>query len=269
MIPRFCVLLLLISTSCVSLQPPKAAAGWELQWEDAFAQQGAPDAGKWSFAGRKSPDWACYCADTAATTYVKNGKLHLKGIVNRDPADTARYKTGCIQTRDKFVFKYGKIEVRARLGKGKGSWPAIWLMPQESKYGGWPDSGEIDIMEHLNRDTIVYQTLHSHHIDKQQQKKNPVYFATVPFKEGKYNVFGLEWYPDRLDFFINGQKTFTYPKLVHADSRQWPFDQEYYIILNQALGGSWVGAVEDNDLPVQMTVDWVRVYRKRELPPAR
>lgn len=99
-------------------------------------------------------------------------------------------------------------------------------------------------------------------IDKQKQKNNPVYFATTVFKEGKFNIFGLEWYPDRLDFFVNGRKTFSYPRLARADSRQWPFDQPYYIILNQALGGNWAGAIDERDLPVQMEVDWVRVYQK-------
>lgn len=260
---RVFFVLSLFAGSCIS--PPRQAASgeWVLKWEDDFEQQGPPDPAKWSFAGRKSPDWACYCADTTATAFVQNGQLHVRGIRNRDPGDTARYKTGCIQTKDKFSFRYGKIEVKARLSKGKGSWPAIWLMPQHSKYGGWPDSGEIDIMEQLNRDTIVYQTLHSHHVDKQQQKKNPVYSATAGFIQDEYNIYGLEWYPDRLDFFVNGRKTLSYPKLAGADFRQWPFDQEYYIILNQALGGNWVGTVQDEDLPVQMQVDWVRVYQQR------
>lgn len=261
MIVRISIFLLLFSTGCSLLYPQKKAGGWQLLWEDEFRQPGRPDPEKWAFAGRKSPDWACYCADTLATAYVKNGLLYLKGIKNQDPADTAAYKTGCLQTRDKFSFQYGRIEVKARLSKGKGSWPAIWLMPQHSKYGGWPDSGEIDIMEHLNRDTIIYQTLHSHYIDKQKQKTNPVYFNKAPFQEGEFNIFGLEWYPDRLDFFVNGRKTFSYPKTAQADFRQWPFDQPYYLILNQALGGSWVGTIDDRDLPVQMEVDWVRVYR--------
>jgi beta-glucanase (GH16 family) len=260
----FWAFLLIICTSCTSLPQKGAASDWVLKWEEEFEKDGAPDSAKWSFAGRRSPDWACYCADNPATTFIKDGQLYLRGMLNEDPADTAKYQTACIHTKNKFAFRYGKVEVRAKLSKGKGSWPAIWLMPQDSRYGGWPDSGEIDIMEHLNTDTLFYQTLHSHYIDKQNQKKNPVYFATAPFKEGEYNVFGIEWYPDRLDFFVNHQKTFTYPKLENADYRQWPFDQEYYLILNQALGGNWVGTIKDEDLPVQMLVDWVRVYQKSE-----
>ncbi|MCJ8165708.1 glycoside hydrolase family 16 protein [Pontibacter sp. E15-1] len=240
----------------------REAENWALVWADEFEKDGVPDPAKWGFASRKSADWACYCADTLATTFVKDGTLYLRGILSQDKADTVKYKTACIQTKDKFSFRYGKVEVRAKLSKGKGSWPAIWLMPQHARYGGWPTSGEIDIMEHLNHDSIIYQTLHSHYIDRMQQKTNPVYFATAPLAVEEYNTYGLEWYPDRLDFFVNGQKTFTYPKIENADSRQWPFDENFFIILDQALGGNWVGTINDKDLPVQMEVDWVRVYQQ-------
>jgi len=236
---------------------------WDLIWQDEFNYEGKPDAKKWSFAPRKPVDWACYCADNDATRYVKNGKLHLRGVLNTKPEDTVKYNTGCIRTTDKFSFKYGKIEVRAKLDKGKGSWPAIWMMPQDPQYGGWPHSGEIDIMEQLNYDTIVYQTLHSNYVDIQEKKAVPKYFKTVPYKVNAYNVYGLEWYPDRLEFYLNGEKTFTYPKIENADSKQWPFDQEFFIILDQALGGNWVGSIKDEDLPVEMLVDWVRVYQEK------
>ena len=235
---------------------------WELIWQEEFNYEGEPDPEKWSFAPRQSSDWACYCADNDSTRYVKNGNLHLRGIINTRPGDSAKYNTGCIRTTDKFSFKYGKIEVRAKLDQGKGSWPAIWMMPQDPKYGGWPHSGEIDIMEQLNSDSIVYQTLHSNYIDVQQKKEDPLYYTTAPYKVDEFNVYGVEWYPDRLEFFVNGRKTFTYPRIINADSKQWPFDQEFFIILDQALGGSWVGSIKDEDLPMEMLVDWVRVYQE-------
>ena len=241
-----------------------ASPDWELVWSDEFEQDGTPDDDKWEFSGRGNPDWARYCADNSETRYIKDGKLHLRGVVNSDASDPAPYQTGCIQTRDRFSFKYGKLEVKAKLSKGKGSWPAIWLMPQDPQYGGWPHSGEIDVMEHLNYDSIVYQTLHTNHIDVQGKKEEPLYFHTPTFKEDDYNVFGMEWFPDRLDFFVNGEKTFSYPKVENADWKQWPFDQEFYIILDQALGGSWVGTIKDEDLPVEMVVDWVRVYQEND-----
>ena len=116
-------------------------------------------------------------------------------MLSRDQTDSVKYQTGCIESKGKFSFKYGKVEVRAKLSKGKGSWPAIWLMPEKSIYGGWPNSGEIDIMEHLNADTIVYQTIHSNYVDVQQKKKDPLYAITAPFHVDQYNVYGLEWFP--------------------------------------------------------------------------
>lgn len=228
-------------------------------WSDEFNQDGIPDNSKWTFTSQGTSDWNRYCVADTATVVVRSGRLLLKG--KHDPV-LGKYKTGGIQSKGKFSFKYGKVEVCARLGKGKGSWPAIWMMPEKSVYGGWPKSGEIDIMEHLNFDAYVYQTLHSDYIDVRNIKNDPKYYSTSSFHVGDFNVYGMEWYPNRLEFFINGMKTFTYPKVEGEGFSQWPFDQEFYLILNQALGGNWVGAIVDIDLPVQMEVDWVRVFQK-------
>lgn len=134
-------------------------------------------------------------------------------------------------------------------------------MPENSMYGSWPYSGEIDIMEHLNLDDFIYQTVHNEYIDVYQEKNNPLYSNTVKCDVDEFNTFGLEWYPDRLVFLLNDVRTFSYSRLLNASSSQWPFDQSFYIILNQALDGTWAGTVDDNHLPVTMQVDWVRVYQ--------
>lgn len=235
---------------------------WKLVWQDEFSISGKPDTAKWRAAPRRKPDWACYCFDDTTTAVVHNGTLLLKGIKSEAGTDTTQFQTGCIDTKGKFSFLYGKLEVRAKLPQGGGSWPAIWLMPQDNKYGDWPRSGEIDVMEHLNFDTIFYQTLHSSYIDQLNKKDFPKYFATTAFEVGAFNVFGMEWYADRIDFFINGRKTFSYPKIKEDDTAaQWPFDQPFYIILNQALGGKWPGPVNEAHLPQQFEIDYVRVYQ--------
>ncbi len=255
---RLFVCLLFLSQLLFSSSAKSQKTGWKLIWSDEFSTDGKPDPGKWSFSGRGKADWKCYCADDTATALVKDGFLYLGGILSKDASDTAKYKTGCIQTKGKFSFKYGKLEVRAKLSQGQGSWPAIWLLGENGK---WPDNGEIDVMEHLNFDTIFYQTMHSYYIDVLKHKDDPKYFTTAPFKVGEFNTFGMEWYPDRIDLFINGQKTFSYPKISNdTTGKQWPFDQPFYIILDQALGGNWPGPVNNNDLPQTMIVDWVRVY---------
>ena len=237
-------------------------SNWKLVWQDEFSVDGKPDAQKWRAAPRGKPDWACYCFDDTATAVVRNGVLLLKGIKATPGKDTTTFQTGCLDTKGLFSFLYGKLEVRAKLPQGSGSWPAIWLMPQESKYGGWPRSGEIDVMEHLNFDTVFYQTLHSSYIDQLNKKEDPKYFAKPAFNVGAFNVFGMEWYADRIDFFVNGRKTFSYPKIAgDSTATQWPFDQPFYIILNQALGGNWPGPVHEAHLPQQFEIDYVRVYQ--------
>ncbi|PTN06292.1 glycoside hydrolase family 16 protein [Mangrovibacterium marinum] len=261
---RLCRLLLLLFGLIVfgPVHGQVIKSDWKLVWSDEFQGDGQPDENWWSFSGRKSADWACYCSDDLQNAELINGMLHLRGTPNTNTADTIPYRTGCISTKGKFSFRYGKVEVRARLGKGQGSWPAIWLMPEKSVYGSWPRSGEIDIVEQLNFDTIVYQTVHTEYVDVLKQKDNPKYFSTASFKPEEFNVFSLEWYPDRLDFFVNGSQTFSYPKVDGLGVAQWPFDQQFYIILDQALGGSWAGPVNSDHLPVEMQVDWVRVYQK-------
>lgn len=242
------------------ISPDTVDVRWALIWQDEFPEDGAPDSSKWSFTGRGSSPWNCYCADDPATAVVRNGRLYLSGIVSRQAADTAPYLTGCIETKHKFSFKYGKVEVRAKVPKAQGSWPAIWLMPEESVYGGWPRSGEIDVMEHLNHDSIFYQTVHSGYTYIEKHTQNPPHGGKAPLDRDAFNVYGMEWYPDRMDFFINGIKTFTYPKLQDGPASQWPFDQPFYLILDQALGG-WPGEIKNEDLPATMIVDWVKVYR--------
>lgn len=235
---------------------------WQLIWQDQFSKDGKPDTSKWSFTGRGKSAWNCYCTDDPTTAIVKNGQLYLSGIVSIDPADTASYQTGCIETKHKFSFKYGKLEVRAKVPQAQGSWPAIWLMPENSIYGGWPKSGEIDVMEHLNHDSLFYQTVHSYYTHMLHHVNNPKHGGIAPIDPGKFNVYGMEWYPDRMDFLINGKKTFSYSRIDNDTTKtQWPFDQPFYIILDQALGG-WPGKIKNDELPATMIVDWVKVFKR-------
>lgn len=230
---------------------------WKLLWEENFNVDGPVNPLKWTLVEKGNPDWCKYMSPTNDMAFVQNGNLILKGIKTAEG-----YKTSGVQSQNKFSFKYGKVEVRAKLSVGKGTWPAIWMMPQESVFGGWPKSGEIDIMEHLNNDNNIYQVVHSHYVDNLGNKTNPNYVATPQYLVGEFNTFGIEWFPHKIDFLINGKVTFTYPKVasIPADQLQWPFDQSFYIILNLAMGGSWGGPVDDNILPVQTEIDYVKVY---------
>lgn len=233
---------------------------WELVWMDDFEQDGFLDTTKWSKIPRGLSDWNNYMSSRDDLYQVKDGCLILHGVENDNPeADTARYLTGGVWTKNKFSVKYGKVEIRARLGEAVGAWPAFWMLSQDEKYGPYPKNGEVDIMEHLNYDSVVYQTIHSHYTLELKQDI-PQRYTTAAIDRQGYNTYGVEYYPDRIVFSVNGIPTLTYPKIETSMEGQFPFDQAYFLILDMQLGGSWVGAVDPSTLPVKMEIDWVKVW---------
>lgn len=233
---------------------------WTLIWEDDFAEE-LLDTTKWNVIKRNRADWGNYMSGHEDCIWVKDGQLFLRGIVNPDLSlDTARYLTGGVNTKGKFAYQYGKVEIRAKLENATGAWPAMWMLADEPKYGAYPRNGEIDLMEHLNYEDQIYQTVHSYYTLELKEKTNPPYYETTHLETEEYNVYGMEWYPDKLVFTLNGAETFVYPRVEGVDPTQWPFDQPFYLMIDMQLGGSWVGEVDPADLPVQMIVDWVRVY---------
>ncbi|MGW9687048.1 glycoside hydrolase family 16 protein [Flagellimonas sp. 2504JD1-5] len=243
-------------------KPYRTDRDWKVVWEDHFITP-ILDENKWTKIPQGKADWNDQMTDKDARCFDwKDGKLHLNGIKNTDSlTDSRTYLTGGIYTKGKFAFQYGKIEIRAKLESAQGAWPAMWMLSEQNKYGAYPRNGEIDIMEHLNFDDIFYQTTHSYYTLELKQKDNPPYYATTSFNKNEFNTFGLEWYPDKLVYTLNGTPTFTYPKVDGVDATQWPFDQPFYILIDQQLGGSWVGDVNLEQLPVRMIIDWVKVYQ--------
>ncbi len=261
----FCVFICLFSIGCSSVKNQTSSnkkEGWTLVWEDTFDTPDFLDPNKWSLIKRNKADWGNYMSDQEDCLKIKDGKLFLRGINNPDLSkDTVPYLTGGVTTKGKFAFQYGKIEIRAKLEQAKGAWPALWMLADEPKYGDYPRNGEIDLMEHLNFENKVYQTIHSYYT-LELKKELPQRYTTVSVNPEEYNTYGMEWFPERLVFTVNGEETLTYPKLTNVDSSQWPFDQSFYIMLDMQLGGSWVGEIDSKDLPVQMIIDWVRVYKE-------
>lgn len=232
---------------------------WKIIWEDNFDSTEI-DSTKWTKIPRNKADWGNYMTDANECYEIKEGKLFLKGINNPDTStDTVPFLTGGVYTKNKFAFQYGKIEIHASLESAQGSWPAIWMLAQQNKYGTYPKNGEIDLMEHLNFENIIYQTTHSYYTLELKQKDNPPHYGTTKVDVNEFNTYGLEWYPDKLVFTLNGVNTFTYPKVEGVDPSQWPYDQPFYILIDQQLGGSWVGQINPKDLPVQMIIDWIKV----------
>ena len=232
---------------------------WKLVWEENFEQTDYFDSTVWSKIPRGGSDWNRHMSDFDSCYAMKNGKLVLRGLVNHSlENDTAPVITGGVYSKGKKQFQNGRLEINARLNGARGAWPAFWLLPENAK---WPNGGEIDIMERLNNDSIAYQTVHSH------------YTYTLGIKEPKngsiglinrddFNTYAVELYPDSLSFYINNVHTFTYPRIETDKEGQFPFNRPFYLLLDMQLGGTWVGKVNMEDLPVEMEIDWVRFYQK-------
>lgn len=230
-----------------------------LQWEENFNQTGSFDETRWSKIPRGVADWNKYMSDFDSLYAMRDGKLVLRGIKNTSlPGDTARYLTGGVYSKGKVSFGLGRIEVRAKLNGAKGAWPAFWMLPEnaESLAGG-----EIDIMERLSFDTFAYQTVHTH-FTYTLKIKEPRQSATGTINPADFNTYAVEKYADSLVLYINNKRTFSYPRIQTDKEGQFPFDRHnHYLLLDMQLGGSWVGEVEPNDLPVEMEIDWVRYYK--------
>lgn len=236
---------------------------WALEWQDDF-DNNAIDEEVWSriepLQGN-NPDWRKNISTYDGCFDFRDGNIILKGIKNpgKDVSgDDRTYLCGGITSSDKKFFKNGRIEIKAKMGSARGAWPALWMMPKD-KSAGWPGCGEIDIMEHLNYDGIVYQTLHSNYTYN-VSKTNPISSVTKSVNVGEYNIYGVELGLDTLRMLLNDKVSFTYYRNGAQD--QFPFDKEFYLKLDMQLGGSWVGNVTGEGLPVEMAIDWVKFYKK-------
>ena len=241
--------------------------GYELAWNDEFDQENGsmPDVSKWRFenkpAGWVNHELQTYVAGGARngvkTAWVEDGALNIRAIREGSDIISARMYSQKSWT-------YGYMEAAIWLPKGKGTWPAFWMMPDDFSRG-WPGCGEIDIMEevgyHANyTSSSIHCKKYYHAIGT--QKTHEQYTAGA---ESGYHVYALEWTPDALMFYVDGKLHFTYSNDKAGDDDTWPFNKNFYLILNLAWGGDWGGSqgVDENALPCTMKVDYVRVFKKK------
>ena len=252
-----CALMLLAAALGVAAHAGPPA--WKLRYTEDFNGKSLNKSlwARISGTADSGADWQRNISTLPDLVEVKNGALVLKGVRNEDAASDPRsVLAGGVTTKNRFCMKYGKVEARVRLESAKGAWPAIWMMPQKP-VGTWPYCGEIDILERLNYDGFVYQTVHS--AWTQSNPGNPPNMAKGAIKPNEWNIFALEWTPDRIVWRVNGKKTHSYERI--GDSRErWPWDVPFYLMIDMQLGGTWVGAVDESTLPVAMYVDWVKFY---------
>lgn len=245
--------------------------GYQLVWEEQF-QRASLNLEDWNIElhepGWVNNEWQEYINSTE-NIYVKDGKLCLRAVKTVDKDGKAYYTSGRISTQYKHDFTYGIFEARLKVPKGQGFLPAFWLMTtDEEEYGQWPRCGEIDIMEVLGQETeTLYGTIHYGIPHKQGQGK---YALPQGGFADDFHTFQLEWEPGKLSWYVDGELYYTENEWYCAREEQGeipfpaPFNHPFYIILNLAVGGSWVGYPDDTtdfDNAV-FEIDYVKVYQK-------
>ncbi len=231
---------------------------YQLIWEDNFSGN-TLNPNNWSYqigaGGWGNNELQSY---TSNNTNVTNGVLQ---IIAENPSNNT-YTSSRIRTKDLADFKYGKLEARIKLPEGQGIWPAFWMMPTDNVYGGWPSSGEIDIMEYLGHQTSTsYATCHFGNSPTDKgQLGNSYNLPTGEFSDD-FHLFGIEWEENNMKWFLDGI-------LIHEINSpdvapyNYPFNERFHFILNVAVGGNWPGNPDPTTVfPQTMEVDYVRVYQ--------
>ncbi len=260
----FLVLLGLITISADTSSLKAQENEWQLVFSDEFNQPNGsqPDPAKWSRHRRGTSTWSRWISDSKDVVYVKNGRLVCRAIPNRsEPADTAKMLTGAINTKGKFSFKYGKVEVRMRTNLQQGNFPAAWMVPQSNVKLPY---AEIDIMESFGTKAEATHTIHSQ-LTQDNKKHGESNFFRIPLNLMKWHVYGVEWDKEKVVWTVDGKTTGVYRKSNRPEKLskgQWTFDVPFYLILNQSLGRD-----NSNNSPIvnetyETQFDWIRVYQR-------
>lgn len=287
------------------LATPAAAAensGWTLVWSDEFDAKGI-DRSKWGFDvdcwGGGNEEHQCY-TKSARNAGIEDGKLvitaryervtgpalpeHLRRTSATPEAEATRdISSARLSTKGKASWRYGKVEVRAKLPQGQGTWPAIWMLPEKDRYGSWAASGEIDILEAVNlgvpcakcpggRENTILGTLHFGGKWPNNQHKGEEVAMPAVLDDG-FHTYAIEWQPDRIAWLFDGKvyavRTADEWSTTGSKTRGAPFDQPFHLILNLAIGGKLaetrgLGGVRLDGYPKRMEIDWVRVWQQPE-----
>lgn len=241
---------------------------WQLVWWDEFDQPGAPDANRWTpeVGYIRNNEAQYYTANRSENARVEDGHLVLEA--RRDQWDGHEYTSASLHTAQTASWTYGRIEVRAKIPTGRGMWPAIWMLGTNIGQVGWPDCGEIDIMENVGYDPrIIHANVHTGAFNHADGTANGgTLEADDPWND--FHTYAIEWYPDRIDFFFDDHRYHRFEK-EGTTNDVWPFDAPQYLILNVAVGGGWGGTqgIDDSIFPQQMRVDYVRVYQQKQAGP--
>jgi beta-glucanase (GH16 family) len=240
---------------------PEPHSGYTLVFADEFGTPGSPDPSRWGYEiGYIANDEKQYYTSRSENVRVEDGQLVIEA--RKELYQGYDYTSARLNTRDRFEFTYGSVEVRAKLPGGRGAWPAIWMLGASIEAVGWPACGEVDIMENVGFDPLrvhasVHTAAYNHRLGTQKTAS-----LTIVDPSLGYHVYAMDWHPDRIEVSVDGRLYFTF-RNEGMGSLTWPFDEPQYLLLNLAIGGSWGGqqGIDDELFPKRLLVDYVRVYQ--------
>lgn len=226
-----------------------------LLWEDQFNVEGAPDASKWTMEIGNNNGWGnneqqYYRAENAV---VEGGNLKI--TAKKETFNGFQYTSARMKTEDKFEFTYGRVEMRAKLPTGGGTWPALWMLGTSYNEGNpWPGAGEIDIMEHVgNNQNVVQSTLH---YPGNFGGNGPHGSTTVPTVSSEFHIYECIWSATKIRFLVDGTEFYSFNNTAST-----PFNADFFLIFNVAMGGNFGGSIDPNFTQSTMEVDYVKVYQ--------
>ncbi len=246
-------------------------SSYQLVWEDHFESERV-DPAKWSVIKGDGCPALCGWGNNEKQHYtgrqenvrIEDGVLILEA--HKEIYDSSRYTSAKLVTKNKGDWKWAKVEIRAKLPAGRGSWPAIWMLPtMDEAKRQWPEDGEIDIVEHVgfNQD-MVYGTIHTGRYNGMYGNQK-VDSMEVAGASDQYHVYGLEWTEEELKWSVDGDIYYTLNR-GDEDKMGWPFNEnKFHLIMNLAVGGHWGGrqGVDETIWPQRLSVDYVKVYQRQ------
>lgn len=234
--------------------------GWKKVWGDEFDTKGLPDPNKWDYEKGlvRNRELQYYTVRRPENARLEDGTLILEA--RKEDFEKASYTAASLITRGRAGWQYGRFVLRAKLPGAVGAWPAFWMLGEDITRVSWPRCGEIDVLEYVGHNPgVVHATVHQAGADgKHVQKGGTIRIADAA---DAFHVYAAEWHPDRLDFFVDDRKYFSY---ANDGKNPWSFDKKFYLLLNLAIGGSWGGqkGVDAAAFPQRYVIDYVRVYQK-------
>ncbi len=279
---RFVIPALFLFSSLATAQTSTAPAGWTLVWSDEFngPNGSAVDSSKWvSETGGNG--WGNneleYYTNRTANAYQQDGNLVIKVLnekftgpgkhIRNKEGMTHDYTSARLKTQTKFSQTYGRFEARIKIPQGQGIWPAFWMLGDDIDKVGWPDCGEIDIMENIGKEPgTVHGTIHGPRYSGAHGLSTAL---AMPISQqhfaDDFHVYAVEWEPNAIRFYVDdlvyAQRT---PTDLPKDAK-WVYDHPFFLLLNVAVGGDWPGNPDASSVyPQTMLVDYVRVYKRAE-----